>query len=156
MQARSSCLFHLHQVLPLSEENSDLSILSVRDSSSGHELEQAPVVTGFQAHLFEFKLDTLTNSMLKMSDSLARLARPHGALLDSEEEDTLREEGGQSGFDPTERIRSEETNLESGELPYEDLFKDTEDCGPKVNEGVAKRINSACTKRPAKEHFSSI
>ena len=94
--------------------------------------------------------------MLKMSDSLARLDRPHGALLDSEEEDTLREEGGQSEFDPTERILSEETNLESGELPYEDLFKDTEDCGPKVNEGVAKGINSARTKRPAKEQFSSI
>ena len=67
--------------LPLLEENSDLSILSVRDSSSGHEIEQAPVATGFQAHLFESKLDTLTNSMLKMSDSLARLARPHEALL---------------------------------------------------------------------------
>ena len=32
--------------LSLSEENSDLSILSVRDSSSRHELEQAPVATG--------------------------------------------------------------------------------------------------------------
>ena len=79
--------------LPLLEENSDLSILSVRDSSSGHEIEQAPVATGFQAHLFESKLDTLTNSMLKMSDTLAPLARPHEALLDSEEEDALREEG---------------------------------------------------------------
>ena len=67
--------------LPLLEENSDLSILSVRDSTSGHEIEQAPVATGFQAHLFESKLVTLTNSMLKMSDSLARLARPHEALL---------------------------------------------------------------------------
>ena len=78
--------------------------------------------------------------MLKMSDSLARLLRPHGALLDSEEGDLL----------------SEETNLELGELPFEDLFKNTEDCGPKVNEAVAKRVNSACTKRPAKEQFSSI
>ena len=32
------------------------------------------------------------------------------------------------------------TDLESGELPYEDLFKDTEDCGPKVNAGVAKGV----------------
>ena len=103
--------------LPLSEENSDLSILSVQDSSNGHELEQAPVATGSQAHLLESKLDTLTNSILKMSDSLVRLARAHGTLLDSEEEDTLREEGGQSEFDSTERILSEETNLESGELP---------------------------------------
>ena len=142
--------------LPLSEENNDISILSVQELISGHEIEQHPVATGFQAHMFESKLDTLTNSMLKMSDSLAGLTRPHGALLNSEEEDALLEEGGQSEFDPTEHIFSEETNLESGELPYEDLFKDTEDCGPKVNEGVAKRVNSACIKRPAKEQFSSI
>ena len=142
--------------LSLSEESNDVSILSVRESTSGHEIAQTPVATGFEAYTFESKLDTLTNSMLKMSDSLARLTRPHGALLNSEEEDALLEEGGQSEFDPTERILSEETNLESGDLPYEDLFKDTEDCGPKVNEGVAKRVNSACTKRPAKEQFSSI
>ena len=59
--------------LPLSEENNDLSILSVRESASGHEIEQTPVATGFQAYMFESKLVTLTNSMLKMSDSLARL-----------------------------------------------------------------------------------
>ena len=74
--------FSVGKDLPLLEENSDLSILSVRDSSSGHEIEQAPVAPGFQAHLFESKLDTFTYSMLKMSDSLARLARPHEALLD--------------------------------------------------------------------------
>ena len=94
--------------------------------------------------------------MLKMLDSLARLTRPHGALLNSEEEDALLEEGGQSEFDPTEHILSEETNLESGELPYEDLFEDTEGCGLKVNKGVTKRVNSACTKRLDKEQFSSI
>ena len=77
--------------------------------------------------MFESKLDTLTTSMLKMSDSLTRLTRPYGALLDSEEEDALREEGGQSEFDPTQRILSQEINLESSELPYEDLFKDTVD-----------------------------
>ncbi|XP_044166289.1 uncharacterized protein LOC114963128 [Acropora millepora] len=94
--------------------------------------------------------------MLKMSDSLAHLARPHEALLDSEEEDALREEGGQSELDPTECILSQGIILELSELPYEDLFKGTEDCGSKVNEGVAKRVNSACTKRPAKEQFSLI
>ena len=86
--------------LPLSEENSDLSIRSVRDSSSGHKIEQTPVATGFQAHLFKSKLDTLITSMLKMSDSLARLAKPHGALLNSEEEDVLLEESGQSELTP--------------------------------------------------------
>ena len=59
--------------LPLSEENNDLSILFVRESTSGHEIEQTPVATGFQAYMPESKLNTLTNSMLKMSDFLARL-----------------------------------------------------------------------------------
>ena len=113
-------------------------------------------MTGFEAYIFESKLNTLTDSMLKMMDSSARLTWPHWALLNSEEEDALLEESGQSEFDPTERIFSEETNLESGELPYEDLFEDTEGCGAKGNKGVTKRVNSACTKRLAKEQFSSI
>ena len=41
----------------------DLSIFSVQESTSGHELEQSPVATGFQAYVFESKLDTLTKSM---------------------------------------------------------------------------------------------
>ena len=41
-------------------------------------------------------------------------------------------------------------------FPYEDLFKDCEDCGPKVHDGVAKRIDNACTKNPAKKQFSKI
>ena len=59
--------------LPFSKDKNDLSILSVRESTSGHEIEQTPFATGFQAYVFESKLDTLTNSMLKMSDSLACL-----------------------------------------------------------------------------------
>ena len=51
---------------------------------------------------------------------------------------------------PPNEFSRKKINLESSELPYEDLFKATEDCGAKVNEGVAKCVNSACTKRPAK------
>ena len=140
--------------LPLSEGDNDLSILSVRESTSGHDIEQTPVATGFQAYVFESNLDTLTNSLLQLLDTLAQLSRP----LSSEEENALLGEGGQSEFDPTKRILSEEvqTHFALGELPNEDLFKDTEDCAPKVNEGVAKRVNSACVKRPAKKQFSSI
>ena len=158
VQARSSCLSHLPKgrTFPRWRRITISLFFSVRDSSSGHEIEQVPVATRFQAHLFESKLNTLTNSMLKMSDSLARLARPQEALLDYEEEYALREEGGQSEFDPTKRILLREIILESSELPYEYLFKDTEECGPKVNEDVAKRVNSACTKRHAKEQFSLI
>ena len=136
--------------LSLPQEDNDLSVLSVR--------EQTLVATRFQPSTLESKLNSLTNLMLRMSDSLALLTQPNVGLLNSREEDALLEEGGLSEFDPTERVLSEEaqTDLELGEFPYEDVFKDTEDSGPKVNEGVAKRINSAGTKRPAKEQFSSI
>ena len=56
-----------------------------------------------------------------------------------------------SEFDPAETIADGDEDDDSAELPYEGLFDDAEDCGPKVLEGVAKRINSACTKEPAKE-----
>jgi len=67
--------------------------------------------------------------------------------LTAEDEEVLLEEGKQGEFDPTEGIIVEDLGPEAGELPYEDLFKDAEDCGPKANEGVAKRVNFACTKR---------
>ena len=59
--------------LPLSEDNNGLSILFVCDPSSGHEIEQTPVATGFHTSALESILDSLTNTMLKMSDSLALL-----------------------------------------------------------------------------------
>ena len=57
-------------------------------------------------------------------------------------------------YDPAESVFSHKD--ETADLPYEDLFKDCEDCGPKVHDGVAKRIDNACTKKPAKEQFSKI
>ena len=57
-------------------------------------------------------------------------------------------------FDLAESIIS--LKNETADLPYEDLFKDCEDCGPKVHDVVAKRIDNACTKKPAKEEFSNI
>ena len=72
------------------------------------------------------------------------------AVLSAEEKGALLADGGQhSVFDPAE-------GDDVGDLPYEDLFKDAEDCGPNVNNGVVKRVNSTCTKRPAKKQFSSI
>ncbi|XP_068671103.1 uncharacterized protein [Montipora foliosa] len=57
-------------------------------------------------------------------------------------------------YDPAESVFSHKD--ETADLPYEDLFKDCEDCGPKVHDGVAKRIDNACTKKPAKEQFTKI
>ena len=57
-------------------------------------------------------------------------------------------------LDPAESVIS--LKDETADLPYEDLFKDCEDCGPKVHDGVAQRIDDACTKKLAKEQFSNI
>ena len=96
-----------------------VSIVHVQESTSGRDEEvkdQTPVATGFKA--FESKLDTLTSSMLKVS--LLASAQPHMALnVSSEEEDALLAE---SEFDPAEGILPEDSGLELGELPYEDLF----------------------------------
>ena len=67
--------------LSLSEESNDVSILSVRESTSGHEIAQTPVATVFEAYTFESKLDTLTNSMLKMSDFLSASLKFRGRRL---------------------------------------------------------------------------
>ena len=48
-------------------------------------------------------------------------------------------------FDPAESVIS--LKDETADLPYEDLFNDCEDCGPKVHGGVAKRIDNASTKK---------
>ena len=60
------------------------------------------------------------------SFSVCSICTPYSMFCEITRADSLE-------FNPTERILSEETNLELGELLYEDLFKDTETCGPKVN-----------------------
>ena len=57
-----------------------VSIVHVQESTSGRDEEvkdHSPVATGFKA--FESKLDTLTSSMLKVSDTLSLIAsaQPH-------------------------------------------------------------------------------
>ena len=76
--------------------------------------------------------------MTKISNSLSHFTQPLAVDLTAEDEEVLLEEGRQSEFDHTEGVIVEDLGPVAGERPYEDLFKDTEDCGPKVNEGVAK------------------
>ena len=94
------------------------------------------IITGLQA--FELKLNSLADSVTKISNSLSHFTQPLAVDLTAEDEEVLPEEGRQSEFGHTEGVIVEDLGPEAGELPYEDLFKDTEDCGPKVNEGVAK------------------
>ena len=131
------------------KDKTDLTVISVEESV------ETPVATGFS--VFESKLDLLADSMARMSDSLSRFTQPRAARsLTAEDEDSLLDEGPTSEFDPAETIADGDEDDDSAELPYEGLFNDAEDCGPKVHEGFAKRINSACTKKPAKEQFSAI
>ena len=94
------------------------------------------IITGLQA--FELKLNSLADSVTKISNSLSHFTQPLAVDLTAEDEEVLLEEGRQSEFDHTEGVIVEDLGPVAGERPYEDLFKDTEDCGPKVNEGVAK------------------
>ena len=105
---------------------------------------ETPVGTGFS--VFESKLDSLADSLARMSDSLSRFTQLRAATpLIAEGEDSLLDEGPASEFDPAETVVDGAEDDGISELPYEGLFKDTEDCG-----------NSACTKKPAKEQFSFI
>ena len=109
--------------------------------------------TGLQA--FESKLTSLADSVAKMPDSLSRVTQTATSVFSAEDDMALLEEDRLSKFDPSEGILVEDQSLEAGELPYEDLFKDSEDCGPKVYERVAKRVNSTCTKSQEAVFYNS-
>lgn len=79
------------------------------------------------------------------------------AVVRVEEEDAILADGEQhSVFDPAGGIVVEAEGDDAVDLPYEGPFKDAEDCGWEVNDGVAKRVNSACTKGPAKGQLSPV
>ena len=106
------------------------------------------------------RIDALTQNAERMSNMITDLARavsaePSEFLLDDTVDDPT---GTSSVFDPAESLTQEITgkSLHEAELPNADLYKDSKDCGPPVAEGVAKRINRSCTKRPAKEQFLTI
>ena len=80
-------------------------------------------------------------------------ARPTVSKNSDLEEDFLPAENVDV-FDPAESVIG--LKAETADLSYEDLFKDCEDCGPKFHDGIAKRIDTACTKKSAKEQFSNI
>ena len=106
------------------------------------------------------RIEALTQNVERKSNMIADLARavsaePSEFLLDDTVDDPT---GTSSVFDPAESLTQEITgkSLDEAELANADLYKDSEDCGPPVAEGVAKRINRSCTKRPAKEQFLTI
>ena len=115
----------------------------------------APADQGTRFSSLEAKLDALSSSFEALAHKFdARSsARPTGSQNSDLEED-LRLAESDDGYDPAESVVSHKD--ETADLPYKDLFKDCEDCGPKVHDGVAKRIDNACTKKPAKEQFSKI
>jgi hypothetical protein len=109
----------------------------------------------------EARMDALSKNMDRITAQFAHLT---GAIeaesvdLDFVEDPRQIEADFSSVFDPADSISQESVgkSLVEAELPHDDLYKDTEDCGPSVAAGIAKRMNSSCTKRPAKEQFSQI
>ena len=119
--------------------------------------EEEPSIPTDQERRFsnlEAKLDALScfEALAHKFDARSS-ARPTVSQDSDLEEDFLQAENDDV-FDPAESVISPMD--ETADLPYEDLFKDCEGCGPKVQDGVAKRIDNACTKKPAKEQFSNI
>ena len=66
-------------------------------------------------------------------------------------------------FDPSLSISGENNSNENTTekdaivaLPDDDLFNSPEECGDEISAGLATRIDSACTKKPAKEKLLKI
>ena len=103
----------------------------------------------------EAKLDAWSSSFEALAQKFdARSsARPTVSQNSDLEEDFLRAENDDM-FDSAESVISHKD--QTADLSHEDLCKAHEDCGPKVYDGVARRVDDACTKKPAREQLSKI
>ena len=107
---------------------------------------------------FDVRFEVLIRNMERMSNQIAMFTKATNAepiVFDFDDENQA---GKNFVFNPTESLTngSNGKNLGEAELPFDDLFKDYEDCGRKVLYGVAKRVISSCTEKPATEQFQSI
>ena len=123
--------------------------------SNEEEDPSAPTDQETRFSSLEAKLDALSSNFEALAHKFdARSsARPAVSQNSDLEEDFLPAENDDV-YDPAESVFSHKDK--TADLPYKELFKDCEDCGPKAHDGVAKRIDNACTKKPAKEQFSKI
>ena len=95
-----------------------------------------------------------------LTQSVERLVQSRGADVDFDELSLL-DEG--EVFDPSFSVSGEnpptsntsETE-EKIQLPDKYLFNSPEACGADISTGLARRINTACTKKPAKEKLVKI
>jgi hypothetical protein len=99
------------------------------------------------------KLDALTQSVERLVQSISA-----DVVFD---EDVLLEDG--EIFDPSLSISGENNSNENTTekdaivaLPDDDLFNSPEECGDEISACLATRIDSACTKKPAKEKLLKI
>ena len=106
----------------------------------------------------EARFKVLSSNVERISDQLALLNEALVMEPADHDFDEERPAETSSVFDPAESLSGAVSgkSLDEVDLPYNELFKDSEDCGPKVLDGIPKRINSSCTKKPAKEQFQTI
>ena len=104
------------------------------------------------------KLDALTESV----NRLVGVMVPDPATSFVDEESLLDDDPGE--FDPSLSL-SGDGNLQTSRneglastelLPDEDLFNEAEECGTDISANLAKRVNTTCTMKPAKDKFVKI
>ena len=87
----------------------------------------------------EAKLDALSSGFEALAHKFdARSSARPTVSQDADLEEDFLQAKNDDVFDPAESVIS--LLDETADLPYEDLFKDCEGCGPKVQDGVAKRL----------------
>ena len=123
--------------------------------SSEEEEPSAPTDQETRFSSLETNLDALSSGFEALTHRFdARSSARPTVSQNSDLEEDLRLAENDDVFDPAESVIS--LKDETADLPYEDLFKDCEDCGPKVHDGVAKCIDNACMKKPVKDQLSKI
>ena len=114
--------------------------------SNEEEEPSAPADQGTRFSSLEAKLDALSSSFEALAPKFdARSSARATVSLNSDLEEDFLPAENDDVYDLAESVISHKD--ETADLPYEDLFKDCKDCGPKVHNGVGKRFNNACTKK---------
>ena len=104
----------------------------------------------------EEKLDVLSHSIHRLIESLA--TSPAEQDDSNFDEDALLAENLTEAadlFDPSLSITAEDKG-NNDLFPDSDLFNDPDECGDAVSSDLAKRVDAACSKKPAKDKLTKI
>ena len=124
------------------KDKTDSTVISFEESV------ETPVATGFS--VFESKLDYLADLRARMSHSLSRFTQPRAATSL-----TAEDEGSMKDLPVNLTLLRKSLMIVPNFLTRVSLMM-PRIAEKKVHEGIAKRINNVCTKKPANEKYSAI